>query len=67
MILKGFKYDLGCEHGEVRLVGGASHMEGAVEVCLESLWGLIAEAGWSTANAQVICKQLGLPLEGNDK
>ena len=54
-----------CDDGEVRLVGGASESKGTVEVCLDNLWGLVAETGWSQTEAQVICKQLGLPLEGN--
>ena len=44
---------------------GASESEGTVEVCLESLWGLVADAGWSQANAKVVCNQLGFPMEGN--
>ena len=32
-----------CENGEVRLVGGASDSEGTVEVCLDNLWGLVAD------------------------
>ena len=46
-------------------MGGASDSEGTVEVCLDNLWGLVAEAGWSLIDAQIICKQLGFALEGN--
>ena len=53
-----------CEDGDVRLVGSASDTEGTVQVCVDSLWGLVAETGWSQFDAQVICKQLGFPLEG---
>ena len=54
----------GCDDGEARLVGGASDSEGTVEVCLGNLWGLVAESGWSLADAQVVCHQLGFPLDG---
>ena len=53
-----------CKDGEIRLVGGASDSEGTVEVCLGSLWGLVAESEWSLADAQVVCRQLGLPPDG---
>ena len=55
-----------CKNGEVKLVEGALDSEGTVEVCLDNLWGLIAEAGWSESDAQVVCQQLGFPLDGND-
>ena len=45
-------------------MGGASHSEGTVMVCRVSLWGLVAEDGWSQTDAQVVCTQLGFPLEG---
>ena len=65
-LIKCVKHNLDCDDGEVMLVGGDSDSEGTVEVCLESLWGLVAEAGWSQTDAQVVCKQLGFPLDGND-
>ena len=58
-------HEIDCEDGDVKLVGGASGLEGTVEVCLDNLWGLVAEAGWTQVNAQVVCQQLGFPLEGN--
>ena len=36
-----------CEAGEIRSVRMAWKYKRAVEVCLENLWGLIAEIGWS--------------------
>ena len=62
--LEKFSNQLDCEDGEDRLVDGASDSEGSVEVCVENLWGLLAEAGWSLSDAQVVYKQLGFPLEG---
>ena len=52
-----------CEDGEVRLVGGASDSEGTVEVCADKLWGLVGETGWSLTDAQVVCRQLGFPID----
>ena len=53
-----------CEDGQLRIVGGATDSEGTVEICLGNLWGVISETGWSQTAALVVCKQLGLPLEG---
>ena len=39
-------------------------MEGTVEVCYYSTWGLIAAANWDRQDARVVCKQLGY-IEGN--
>ena len=54
-----------CFTGEIRLVGGDSEAEGTVEVCYKSLWGLIAESGWSLNDARVVCEQLGYGSAGN--
>ena len=48
-----------CQDGDVRLVGGQSAYEGRVEVCLSQRWGTVTDDGWSTAYAQVVCRQLG--------
>ena len=53
-----------CNDGQIRLTGGTSSMEGTVEVCYYSTWGLIADADWGNQDAQVACKQLGY-REGN--
>ena len=49
----------------MRLVGGATDSEGTVEVCSDKLWGLVGETGWNLADAQVVCRQLGFPIDGN--
>ena len=68
MVLKCIrvKLKIDCEDGEVKLVGGASNSEGTVEVCLDNLWGIVADTGWSQTNAQVVCQQIGFSQEGND-
>ena len=50
--------------GEVRLVGGKTDSEGTIEVCLNSVWGLITDAGWDQNDAHVVCRQLNLPIDG---
>ncbi|XP_019746111.1 lysyl oxidase homolog 3B isoform X2 [Hippocampus comes] len=44
----------------IRLVGGRSTYEGRVEVRVGSRWGTVCSAGWSTREAMVACRQLGL-------
>ena len=41
------------------MVGGDFENEGTVEVCLDNLWGLIADTGWTDGDAKVVCSQLG--------
>ena len=53
-----------CQDGDVRLVGSQSVYEGRVEVCLSQRWGTVTDDGWSTAEAQVVCKQLGYSSQG---
>ena len=46
-------------------MGGLNEAEGTVEICFESLWGLIDESGWGLNDARVVCEQLGYGTAGN--
>ena len=43
-------------------MGGASDIEGRVEVCLGGGWGTVCDDDWTIEDATVVCRQLGLPL-----
>ena len=52
--------DTFCNHGNVRLVGGDSDLEGRVEVCFGTSWGTVCDDSWDSNDARVVCLQLGL-------
>ena len=51
----------GCEDGDIRLVGGATALEGRVEMCYSGVWGTVCSNEWGAADAAVTCRQLGYP------
>ena len=53
-----------CNNSDIRLVGSSSTMEGRVEVCVNGAWGTVCDDFWDYRDAQVACKQLGLPYTG---
>ena len=48
-----------CNDGDLRLVEGMVNGEGRVEICLDGSFSTICDDGWGSADAQVVCRQLG--------
>ena len=51
-----------CQDGEVKLVEGETEWKGRLEVCLGRRWGTVSNDGWSVANAEVVCRDLGYEI-----
>ncbi|XP_078055558.1 neurotrypsin-like isoform X2 [Mustelus asterias] len=56
-----------CNHGAVRLSGGASPHEGRVELLYNGQWGTVCDKSWDDRDASVVCRQLSLSETGVGK
>ena len=56
--------DPNCDDGDVRLRDGETVLEGRVEVCVNHAWGSVCSQGFTEAEAEVVCSQIGLPFNG---
>ena len=51
-----------CTQGDIRLQG-STHTSGSLEICHNNIWGKVCyDYTWGAENAQVACRQLGLPV-----
>lgn len=50
---------IGCDQGDVRLIGGTTDLEGRVEFCNNNQWGTVCDDSWGVPDATVVCRQLG--------
>lgn len=59
MVLTLLTLFVGCTEGDIRLFGGATSMEGHVEICINDEWRTVCDSMWDDMDANVVCKQLG--------
>jgi len=52
-----------CTEDEIRLYNGTHANNGVLQVCREGVWGNIGSYAWSTYEAVLACRQLGLPSQ----
>ncbi len=48
-----------CQDGDIRLQGGASELEGRIELCNDETWGTVCDRVFGTSDGNVACRQLG--------
>jgi len=55
-----------CSPNDIRLIGGPTGLPaGRVEVCVAFLYQTVCDLEWDALDAEVVCRQLGFPTEGN--
>ena len=53
-----------CATGQLQLAGSNVKHEGRVEICINNLWGTVCDDFWGSADAVVVCRQLGYLTQG---
>ena len=53
-----------CADGDIKLLGGGSKKDGALQVCLDQRWGTVSGDGWTAVDTKVACRQLGFNSTG---
>ena len=53
-----------CRNGDARLDGGATTLEGTVELCVNNAWMTVCETNGNSRDARVVCAQLGFSRTG---
>ena len=53
-----------CTHGDIRLASISNPLEGLVEACYDGVWGTVCDSNWESAEASVVCHQLGFSSQG---
>lgn len=54
-----------CDGGDIRLVDGFGDNGGRVEFCFNGEWGSVCSDDWDANDADVVCRQLGIPTTGS--
>ena len=55
-----------CTTGQLRLAGSNITYEGRVEICMNNMWGTVCDDSWGSADATVVCRELGYSAQGED-
>ena len=53
-----------CTNGDIIRLQGGNATSGRVEICSNDTWGTVCDDYWGRSDAQVVCRQLGFPPEG---